>query len=520
MAIQSQGLRQVQKQTQNLVLAPQLRQSLKILQVPALELRSAILEELQTNPLLEEVGSNDESLDANETEPSPEEEHSDSEDFPEDVQSAEKETSEDKEKQDELETDLDDGVGEDIQDMDFSDEFAILKEMEEDLREHYEREYEGEAKLGNSDAEEKRKFFFDSLVAETSLQEHLLDQLKLIEVTEGQRQACEYLIGSLDENGFLSTDLSDIGLLSGIALDDLQNGLKTLQSFEPVGIASINLQDCLLKQMDARGWEEAHAYQIVKDHFQLLVRRRVPELSRKLSQPTEVIHEAIERVAELDPAPGRRFSEDTNQSVSADATVERLAGDWEISLNNDYIPKLKINRTYKELISKGILSSKEKEYVRNQMRAGKFLISSIDQRQNTIERITRKILDRQEDFFIEGSSKLKPMTMAEVADEIEVHETTVSRAIANKYLKTPHGTFPFKYFFTPGYSGKDGDTVSNTSVKEIIGSIIEGEDSAKPLSDRKIVDILAEKDISLARRTVAKYREELGIPATNLRRRY
>ena len=520
MAIQSQGLRQVQKQTQNLVLAPQLRQSLKILQVPALELRSAILEELQTNPLLEEVGSNDESLDANETEPSPEEEHADSEDFPEDVQSAEKETSEDKEKQDELETDLDDGVGEDIQDMDFSDEFAILKEMEEDLREHYEREYEGEAKLGNSDAEEKRKFFFDSLVAETSLQEHLLDQLKLIEVTEGQRQACEYLIGSLDENGFLSTDLSDIGLLSGIALDDLQNGLKTLQSFEPVGIASINLQDCLLKQMDARGWEETHAYQIVKDHFQLLVRRRVPELSRKLSQPTEVIHEAIERVAELDPAPGRRFSEDTNQSVSADATVERLAGEWEISLNNDYIPKLKINRTYKELISKGILSTKEKEYVRNQMRAGKFLISSIDQRQNTIERITRKILDRQQDFFIEGSSKLKPMTMAEVADEIEVHETTVSRAIANKYLKTPHGTFPFKYFFTPGYSGKDGDTVSNTSVKEIIGSIIEGEDSAKPLSDRKIVDILAEKDISLARRTVAKYREELGIPATNLRRRY
>jgi RNA polymerase sigma-54 factor len=154
------------------------------------------------------------------------------------------------------------------------------------------------------------------------------------------------------------------------------------------------------------------------------------------------------------------------------------------------------------------------------MRAGKFLISSIDQRQNTIERITRKILARQADFFMEGSSKLKPMTMAEIADEIDVHETTVSRAIANKYLKTPHGTFPFKYFFTSGYSGKDGDTVSNTSVKELIGSIIEGEDATKPLSDRKIVDILAEKDISLARRTVAKYREELGISATNLRRRY
>ena len=520
MAIQSQGLRQVQKQTQNLVLAPQLRQSLKILQVPALELRSAILEELQTNPLLEEVGSNDESLDANETEPSPEEEHGDSEDFPEDVQSAEKETSEDKEKQDELETDLDDGVGEDIQDMDFSDEFAILKEMEEDLREHYEREYEGEAKLGNSDAAEKRKFFFDSLVAETSLQEHLLDQLKLVVITKGQRQACEYMIGSLDENGFLSGNLSDLALLSGIALEDLQFGLGVLQSFDPIGIASLDLQDCLLKQMDAREMQDSHSYQIVKDHFPLLIRRRVPELSRKLSQPTEIIHRAIEKIAELDPAPGRRFSEDTNQSVSADATVERVGDDWSISLNNDYIPKLKINRTYKELMTKGVLTSKEKEYVRNQMRAGKFLISSIDQRQNTIERITRKILDRQADFFDEGISKLKPMTMAEVANAIEVHETTVSRAIANKYLKTPHGTFPFKYFFTPGYSGKDGGTVSNTSVKEIIGGIIEGEDPEKPLSDRKIVDMLKEKDISLARRTVAKYREELGIPATNLRRRY
>jgi RNA polymerase sigma-54 factor len=154
------------------------------------------------------------------------------------------------------------------------------------------------------------------------------------------------------------------------------------------------------------------------------------------------------------------------------------------------------------------------------MRAGKFLINSIDQRQNTIERITRKLLNRQSEFFEQGSSKLRPMTMAEVAESIEVHETTISRAIANKYLQTPHGTFPFKYFFTPGYAGKDGDTVSNTSVKEIIGSIIEKEDSSKPLSDRKIVDLLAEKDIKLARRTVAKYREELGIPPTNLRRQY
>jgi RNA polymerase sigma-54 factor len=513
--MQSQGLRQVQKQTQNLVLAPQLRQSLKILQVPALELRSAILEELQTNPLLEEFGTNDESLDAEVNEPSPDEvEEQQPEEFPEDQPEAEAK----EDKADEV--DIDSKESENLDDLDFSDEFSILKEMQEDMREHFESEYEGEAKLGNSEAEEKRQYFFDSLVAETSLQEHLLDQLKLIETTDGQKIACEYMIGSLDENGFLSSTLSDIGLISGIALEDLQSGLEILQSFDPIGIASMDLQDCLLKQMDARGWDESISYAIVKDHFPLLVRRRVPELSRKLSQSTEDIHAALEKIAELDPAPGRRFSEDSNQSVAADATVEKVGGEWTISLNNDYIPRLKINKTYKELITKGTLSSKEKEYVRNQMRAGKFLINSIDQRQNTIERITKQILEKQADFFDEGVSKLHPMTMSEVAEIIDVHETTVSRAIANKFVSTPHGTFPFKYFFTPGYSGKDGDAVSNTSVKEIIGSIIEQEDSSKPLSDRKIVDLLAEKDIKLARRTVAKYREELGIPPTNLRRRY
>lgn len=513
--MQSQGLRQVQKQTQNLVLAPQLRQSLKILQVPALELRSAILEELQTNPLLEEYGTNDESLDAEVNEPSPDEvEEQQPEEFPDDQPEAEaREDNAD-------EVDIDSKESENLDDLDFSDEFSILKEMQEDMREHFESEYEGEAKLGNSEAEEKRQYFFDSLVAETSLQEHLLDQLKLIETTDGQKNACEYMIGSLDENGFLSSTLSDIGLISGIALEDLQSGLEILQSFDPIGIASMDLQDCLLKQMDARGWSESISYAIVKDHFPLLVRRRVPELSRKLSQSTEDIHAALEKIAELDPAPGRRFSEDSNQSVAADATVEKVGGEWTISLNNDYIPRLKINKTYKELITKGTLSSKEKEYVRNQMRAGKFLINSIDQRQNTIERITKQILEKQADFFDEGVSKLHPMTMSEVAEIIDVHETTVSRAIANKFVSTPHGTFPFKYFFTPGYSGKDGDAVSNTSVKEIIGSIIEQEDPSKPLSDRKIVDLLAEKDIKLARRTVAKYREELGIPPTNLRRRY
>ena len=512
----SQGLRQVQKQTQSLVLAPQLRQSLKILQVPALELRSAILEELQTNPLLEEIGGNDESLDGENLEPSPDELADVQENELDEPNTDSDDTNENSS---ENEDDWDDPV-EDLMDMDFSDEFSVLQEMQEDLREHYEREYEGEAQLGNSEAEEKRQFFFDSLVAETSLQEHLLDQLKMTDTTDGQVKACEYLIGSLDENGFLPTPLSEIGLLSELPLRDLQDGLKILQSFDPIGIASLDLQNCLLKQMEARMWEGTLAYRIVSEQFNLLVRRRVPELSRKLSQPTHAIHEALKEISELDPAPGKRFSEDSNQAVAADAEVEKVGKEWVIHLNNDYVPRLRLNKTYKELITKGTLSPKEKEYVRNQMRAGKFLINSIEQRQNTIERITKKILEKQEEFFLHGTSKLHPMTMSQVAEEIDVHETTVSRATANKYLRTPHGLFPFKYFFTPGYSGKDGEAVSNTSVKEIIGSIIEQEDPKKPLSDRAIVDVLAKRDIKLARRTVAKYREELGIAPTNLRRQY
>ena len=275
MAVQTQGLRQVQKQTQSLVLAPQLRQSLKILQVPTLELRSAILEELQTNPLLEEIGSNDESLDSTEVEPSPDEVHEQEvDDFPDEV-----ENPGDEQSKEEIDFDIDAKESSDSEDLDFSDEFAILKEMQEDLKEHFEREYEGEAQLGNSDAEEKRKFFFDSLVADTSLQEHLLDQLKLADSTESIQVSAKYIIGSLDENGFVSSSLSDMALVSGLPLSDLQSALELLQTFDPPGIAALDLQDSLLKQMEIRNLDHTLPYQIVRDHFQLLVRRRVPELS-------------------------------------------------------------------------------------------------------------------------------------------------------------------------------------------------------------------------------------------------
>ena len=232
------------------------------------------------------------------------------------------------------------------------------------------------------------------------------------------------------------------------------------------------------------------------------------------------IQVAIEEIGKLDPAPGRRFAEDNNRVVAPDVSVEKDGEEWIVSLNNDYIPRLRISNTYRELIAKGALNKQERDYIRERMRSGKFLISSIEQRQQTIERITREIIRVQTDFFEKGVSQLKPLTMMQIAEAVGVHETTVSRAIANKYIRTPHGVFEMKYFFTPGYQAEDGASVSNKSVKEMIADQIAMEDKASPLSDQDLVLKLQEKGLKVARRTVAKYREELGILPSNLRRDY
>ena len=215
------------------------------------------------------------------------------------------------------------------------------------------------------------------------------------------------------------------------------------------------------------------------------------------------------------------LSADSNTVIEPDVTVYKDEyGEWQILLNNDYIPRLRINGVYKDLLAKDSLGQKEKDFLLERMRSGKFLINSIEQRQQTIERITQEILNCQSSFFAEGVAKLRPLTMNAIAQTVGVHETTVSRAIANKYIRTPHGVFPFKYFFTPGFTVANGESVSNKTIKDMIQQIIESENPAKPLSDQGVVKLLAEKDVKIARRTVAKYRDELGILPTNLRRRY
>lgn len=480
----TQGFQQVQKQTQSLVLAPQLRNSLKILQAPAVELRTSILEELQTNPLLEELAI-DSTVSVEE--------------------SSESLNENDREADEELDFNAED--------------YSVLERMREDMREQFSQENTGQSYTSEDEA--RREHFMNSLTESVSLQQHLISQAELSDVSDEAREALFYLIGSLDDSGYLTETVSNIALTARIPYGAVQQAAEHLKTFEPAGIGTKDLQDCLATQLELRGRGNSLAARILRDHFQLLVRRRVPDLKRKTGATTEDIQDAIEEIGSLEPAPGRRFSADSNTVIEPDVTVYKDEYDtWQIVLNNDYIPRLRISSVYKDMLAKGTLSKQEKDFMLERMRSGKFLINSIEQRQQTIERITREILEVQNEFFEQGVSRLRPLTMNTIAQTVGVHETTVSRAIANKYIRTPHGVFPFKYFFTPGFTAANGESVSNKTIKDIIAQLISSEDPGKPLSDQNIVNQLKNRDIQIARRTVAKYREELGILATNLRRRY
>ncbi len=478
-----------QRQTQQMVLAPQLRQSLKILQVAALDLRSVIQEELQANPTIEELPMEGVSLD----QPAP-----DGADG-----AAESPAKDESERREEL---------------DFSKDFEVLSKLDDDYRDYLAQA--GGAQPYTSEAAERRQHLFDSLVGETSLQEHLMRQAELADVAPKVLAAARYLVGSLDDRGFLATSPADIALMSGLPLEDVQAAQQLLRTLDPPGIGAQNLPECLLLQLEGKGRASSLAARVIRDHFELLTRRRIPDLARRLDASVEQIHAALEEIGTLDPAPGRRFAEDSNRVVVPDVTVEKDGGKWQIRLNNDFIPRIRISQTYRDLIAKGQLTKEDRDYLRERMRSGRFLINSIEQRQQTIERITREILKAQENFFEHGVSQLRPLTMTQIAEVVGVHETTVSRALANKYIQTPHGVFELKYFFTPGYQAQGGDSVSNTTVKEMINDLVAGEDRAHPLSDQEIVARLQEKGLQIARRTVAKYREELGLLPSNLRREY
>ena len=464
------GLSQHQSLSQQQVLAPQLQQSLQILQVPMLELRALIQIELDGNPTLE------------------------MEDMEPKIEDKQREAEE------------------------FDAEFDRLSKLDEEWRDYMSQNASYSKRT--ADDEERRQFFFDSLTAQQTLQQHLHEQLRNSDLSAADVQLGELIIGNIDDLGFLSAKPEEIAGNTGLEVEDLQRLLEVVQTFHPVGVGSRDLRECLLIQLKRIGKESSIEWKIVTAHLDDLGKKRYPEIARRCGTTVDCVQRAAIFISTLDPKPGQIFSADPNNYVLPDVTVEKVSGAWQISLNGDQIPHLRISNSYKDMMAADTNKEDVRDYIRDKIRNGKFLIKSIHQRQQTISNISHEIVKRQLEFLDKGPSGLKPMTMVQIADIVGVHETTVSRAISGKYMATPHGVFEMKYFFTPGYQTADGESMSNTSVKGVIAELVKVEDGKNPLSDKEIVDLLEKKGIPIARRTVAKYRNELNILPSNMRKSF
>ncbi|HEY5912130.1 MAG TPA: RNA polymerase factor sigma-54, partial [Verrucomicrobiae bacterium] len=372
----------------------------------------------------------------------------------------------------------------------------------------------------SAEEEEKRQFMFDSLVAGTSLQETLLEQVRESALPQDQWPIAEMLIGNIDEYGYLKATVEELVMSTGVSLEGVQAVLQVIQTFEPPGVGARDLRECLMLQLERAGQQDTLEYRIVRDHMEALGKRRIPEIARGTGTEVDEVQDALENIARLEPRPGRAYLPDNDQYILPEVFVHRQGGDFVVSTNNEHIPHLRISNTYKDLMAQGQNSPEVRNYIREKIRAGKFLIKSLHQRQQTILNIAREIVHRQREFMDKGVAFLKPLTMVQIAEVVGVHETTVSRAVSGKYMQTPQGIFEMKYFFTAGIQTASGDGLSNTSVKDMISDIFKSEDPTKPLSDQEVVRMLKDKGIVIARRTVAKYRTELNILPSNLRKMY
>jgi RNA polymerase sigma-54 factor len=498
----AQGLQLSQRLTQSLVLAPQLQQSLALLQAPTLELKALVEQELQQNPVLEEAPVSE--MEAQESS------SRDGEAPAESIDPAEPpaDLAFDPATEKTAEGPVDD----------FQAEFDRLVQLDQEWRDHF-AQTNIPMRLSAED-EEKRQFMFDSLVAGTSLQEVLLEQMRESHLAQDQWPIGEMIIGNVDDYGYLKTPAEELAATTGLQAEKILEVLKVIQTFDPSGVGARSLQECLMIQLQRSGQEDTVEYRIVRDFMEALGKRRIPEIARGLGCEVAEVQEALARIARLEPRPGRAFLPDNDQYVLPEVFVHKSADGFNVTTNNEHIPHLRISNTYKDLMSQGSNSSEVRNYIREKIRAGKFLIKSLHQRQQTILNIAREIVNRQREFMEKGVAFLKPLTMVQVAEVVGVHETTVSRAVSGKYMETPQGTYEMKFFFTAGIQTASGDGLSNTSVKDMISEIFKKEDPTKPLSDQEVVKMLKEKGIVIARRTVAKYRTELNILPSNLRKVY
>ncbi|MGC6426735.1 MAG: RNA polymerase factor sigma-54 [Akkermansiaceae bacterium] len=468
------GLNQSLSQQQTL--APQMRQSLEILQANTLELTQLITQAMEINPVLEEVIDHESLDEINEHEIL------------------------DREEFDDWQESYDD----DLRDL------AIM-----------ERRNQG----SSVEDDERREHFYNSIVAPETLQEHLASQIRESGANEEKQSDALVIVGNLTDHGFLDASLDELLLSIQIPLDRLEKATAFVQTLDPPGVGAADLRESLLLQLWRLNLAGSLEARIVDQHLDNLARNHFPQIAKDLHVNLEAVTEAAEHIRSLEPSPGSRFLAGGNPYVQPDVIITHAADEdndteWSASLTGNYLPRIRINDQYKELLANSTGDKKTQNYLRNNIRDGRVIIRAIDQRQETILAIAREIIARQEPFLENGTQCLKPMTMNDIAEVIGVHPTTISRAVAGKYVDTPHGMMEMRKFFASGYATSDGTNISNEAVREALQDLIAKEEPSKPLSDSKLEKLLKEQGIKVARRTVAKYREQLNILPSHLRKKY
>ncbi len=358
-------------------------------------------------------------------------------------------------------------------------------------------------------------------VAQTTLPEHLLSQLHMSRLSEDELVIGEYIIWSINEDGYLTFSVDAIADNLGVDPEEVEKVLKVIQNFDPIGIGARSLQECLLIQILDIEYPNPDAVEILRDHFDDFTNKRYEKIAKKMEISLEEIKMAIEEITRLNPKPGEGYVMFHQNAITPDLLVEKDEdGEYHITMNDWNVPHLRINNSYKRLLLDKKKSSKEtRDYIRHSLESARWLINSIHQRRATIQRVIEAIIDKQRGFFDHGPENIKPMILKDIAEEIGMDISTISRVTNGKYVQTEHGVFELKYFFSERIKSDVGDDVSNKTIKNLIKEIIDGEDPDKPYNDQRIAEMLKDKGFQVARRTVAKYREQMMIPVSRLRRK-
>ncbi len=474
-------LRQQLRLTQQLIMTPQLQMAIKLLQLSRLELLDTIRQELEENPTLEE--------DVQEV--TPEEQPAEqSEDLPADPPSTKEVTIEEK-------------IRDDIDWNNYIDEYNSSGRV------HFEIE--------RRDAPNFESF----LTRKESLREHLLWQLLMTSPTEEEEKIGTLIAGNIDKDGYLDVPVEDLANESGATPDKVEQILSLMQTFDPIGVCSRNLSECLLIQAKYFELDNTIVIEIITNHLNHLENKNYKAICKVLKTNIEDIISAVNVIIGLDPRPGLQFLDEQPQYITPDIYVYKLDDNFVIMLNDDGMPKLRVNPFYKSAVKNGKkMPDNVKDYVQEKMRSATWLIRSIHQRQKTIYKVMESILKFQRVFFDKGIEYLKPMVLRDVAEDIEMHESTISRVTTNKFVHTPRGIFELKYFFNSSIRSVEGDALASASVQEKIRLIIESENPQRPYSDDKISKLLKEANINIARRTVAKYREIMKVLPSSKRKQF